>query len=282
MREGPGGARGTHVDPDDLDWAAARTEEVAERAAAARANLLGVLRAHSGMWGTGELGAGVRGPYERLTETHDRAAGGLPTVLSSTGAGLRGDAARRRGTERATAAAINRTGTATGDRRGPGARPTGATGRAGGADSPPHQGRRPPPPPEGRRTAPPRQVRRDETGLGRAVVERRRDVGRFGGGGHPAFRVRNADGTDDILVDHGGGKRSERVAGVPLLDTGRGTDVTEIHSARDYCNQRGPNCDAWTGHYFPNADRTRRYEYDNNIPGSHQEIRGLPPIKRRK
>ncbi|NYI03482.1 DUF6531 domain-containing protein [Allostreptomyces psammosilenae] len=132
----PTGDRGAQVNPDDLDWAAQRTDEVADRAERARTNLLNIRQAHAGVWDTDELGASIKGPYERLTETHDRAAGGMPTVLRNTGTGLRNDATRRRTTEQTNTDQMNRTRTNSGNRPGPGGGPGGGSGGVGNSATP--------------------------------------------------------------------------------------------------------------------------------------------------
>ncbi|NYI07304.1 hypothetical protein [Allostreptomyces psammosilenae] len=84
-----------------------------------------------------------------------------------------------------------------------------------------------------------------------------------------------------------------RVAGVPILDDGLPDQVVRIYTERDSCNQRSPNCDAWTGHCFPNAEREYGYAYDNTVPGStargnrvleddNRELQGQPPVRRRR
>ncbi|KIZ18055.1 hypothetical protein [Streptomyces natalensis] len=129
---------------------------------------------------------------------------------------------------------------------------------------------------------------------------------------YAAFEWEDEHGQKHVEIGHSDGTHSERVIGVPVLDRqkrlaeekenalteGRdpGPDrkikVTRIYSERDFCNQRSPNCNDWTRHYFPDAERSYAVEYDHHTPGSKKQgnrdledhirwVFGDKPIKRR-
>jgi hypothetical protein len=156
-----------------------------------------------------------------------------------------------------------------------------------------------------------RQVDPKTHDLAKRVNDRRLELEDDSGNNYAAIEYEDEHGDRHVVVDHSDGPHSERVAGVPILDRQkrieeeraaaqtqglpeptRSIKVTRIYSERNYCNQRSPNCNAWTRHYFPDAERTYAFPYDHYSPGSkaqgnrdHEDhirwLFGLPPIKRR-
>ncbi|MFC1435835.1 nucleic acid/nucleotide deaminase domain-containing protein [Streptacidiphilus sp. N1-3] len=131
--------------------------------------------------------------------------------------------------------------------------------------------------------------------LAQKVNERRLLDGDDSGNNYAAIEYEDENGAKQVVIGHSDGAHSERIAGVPLLKEqggGRDIKVTRIYSERDYCNQPNPNCNAWTRHYFPDAQRSHAFEYDHYSEGSkaagnraHEDhirwLFGKPPIKRR-
>ncbi|MEV0374118.1 hypothetical protein AB0I10_30665 [Streptomyces sp. NPDC050636] len=144
------------------------------------------------------------------------------------------------------------------------------------------------------------------------VNERRRADGDQSKKNYAAFEFEDEHGQRHVEIGHSDGVHSERVVGVPMLEQQKrhaeerekaiaeGRDpgperkikVTRMYSERDYCNQRTPNCNDWTRHYFPGAERSYAFEYDHHTPGSKRQgnrdledhlrwVFGKPPINRR-
>ncbi|GGU73513.1 hypothetical protein GCM10010211_44340 [Streptomyces albospinus] len=148
--------------------------------------------------------------------------------------------------------------------------------------------------------------------LAQKVNNKRKDNGDRSQRNYAAFEWEDEHGRKDTAVGHSDGTHSERIVGVPVLDQQKrlaaerekaiaeGHDpgperkikVTRIYSERDFCNQRTPNCNDWTRHYFPDAERSYAFEYDHHTPGSKKQgnrdledhvrwVFGDKPIKRR-
>ncbi|MFB7630090.1 nucleic acid/nucleotide deaminase domain-containing protein [Streptomyces sp. NPDC056149] len=143
------------------------------------------------------------------------------------------------------------------------------------------------------------------------VNDRRKEKGDKSGKNYAAFEFEDEHGNKRVEVGRSDGVHSERVVGVPLLERQQRLDeerkhaiaegrdpgpdrkikVTRMYSERDYCNQKAPNCNDWTRHYFPDAERSYAFEYDNTKDSRRQGNRdmqdhlrwvfGEPPIKRR-
>lgn len=144
------------------------------------------------------------------------------------------------------------------------------------------------------------------------VNERRKAQGDKSKKNYAAFEFEDENGDKRVEIGRSAGVHSERVVGVPLLDKQHRLDeqrkhdiaegrdpgpdrkikVTRMYSERDYCNQQVPNCNDWTRHYFPDAERSYAFEYDHHTPGSKKQgnrdmedhlrwVFGEPPIKRR-
>ncbi len=163
------------------------------------------------------------------------------------------------------------------------------------------------------RTQTSKQVDPNTFDLAKRVNQRRKQTGDESGNNYAAIEYLDENGKKKVVIGHSDGPHSERVIGKPLLERQRQLDlereraiaegrdpgperkikVQRIYSERDYCNQPNPNCNAWTRHYFPDAERYHAFEYDHYTPGSkaqgnrdHEDHRrsifGQPPIKRRK
>ncbi|NUR57495.1 MAG: hypothetical protein HOV87_02105 [Catenulispora sp.] len=79
--------------------------------------------------------------------------------------------------------------------------------------------------------------------LGRATIKARLINGDTSGVNYAAFKCYDENGKPYILVGHSEGVHSERVAGIPLVDSS--TRVSDIFSERTPCDRKSSYCGTW-------------------------------------
>ncbi|MEU6344923.1 nucleic acid/nucleotide deaminase domain-containing protein [Streptomyces sp. NPDC046977] len=96
--------------------------------------------------------------------------------------------------------------------------------------------------------------------LSRATQLARHIQNDYKGKNYAAFRY--SDGQNDfILVGRSGGPHSERVLGVPLINSGMQHQVVDGYSERAPCRTLNRYCGEWLHKYYPDTDMSHSFEY---------------------
>ncbi|MFF3560165.1 nucleic acid/nucleotide deaminase domain-containing protein [Streptomyces sp. NPDC002574] len=99
--------------------------------------------------------------------------------------------------------------------------------------------------------------------LSRATQLARHIQNDYKGKNYAAFRY--SDGNNDfILVGRSGGPHSERVLGVPLINSGVQHQVVDGYSERAPCRTLNRYCGEWLHKYYPDTDMSHSFEYGEN------------------
>ncbi|MDX2709308.1 nucleic acid/nucleotide deaminase domain-containing protein, partial [Streptomyces sp. PA03-6a] len=113
-------------------------------------------------------------------------------------------------------------------------------------------------------------------------------TGDYGDNNYAAVRYKDDRGGEFILVGRSNRAiyaHSERVLGVPIMNTGNRDHITELYTERAPCERRSPVCAAWLQHYFPNASVEHTFQYGptkaSEDAGNEEHQRYMERLKQR-